>query len=71
MKLRITHCLCFEASFASLKKVAAANHCHSVEELQQHAEFGKRCRLCHPYVKKMLQTGETEFHELLFEEPPE
>lgn len=65
MTFQITHCLCFDISFAELKKIADKKQAHTLEELQGYEEFGKRCRLCHPYVKRMLKTGETVFTEIV------
>jgi bacterioferritin-associated ferredoxin len=30
---------------------------------------GAQCGLCRPYLRRMLATGETTFHELLWEHP--
>ena len=64
----IDRCYCFAKRFAELKPVAEATGAGSVAELQQHALFGQRCRLCHPYVRRMLRTGETVFHEIVTDE---
>ncbi len=66
--IRIDRCQCFQTTFDELKQVAAETGSQSVEELQQHVEFGVRCRLCHPYVRRMLRTGETVFHEVIVDE---
>lgn len=66
--VRIDRCYCFQAPFAELKEVAEATGACSVEELQRHAVFGQRCELCHPYVRRMLRTGETVFREVVTEE---
>jgi bacterioferritin-associated ferredoxin len=29
---------------------------------------GSRCGLCRPYLRQMLRTGQTEFHEILTED---
>lgn len=65
--IRIDRCHCFQVGFADLKEIASETGAGSVEELQQHVAFGLRCRLCHPYVRRMLATGETEFHEVIVE----
>ena len=31
---------------------------------------GAQCGLCRPYLRRMLATGETTFHELLWEDSP-
>ena len=69
MSVRISRCICFEVEFSSLRRIAEKTGAKSIEELQEHITFGKRCRLCHPYVKRMLKTGETVFTEILYDEP--
>ena len=61
MSLGIDRCLCFGRTFASLRDTARATGASTVAELQEHALFGQQCRLCHPYVRRMLRTGETVF----------
>jgi bacterioferritin-associated ferredoxin len=70
--MRIDRCLCFDIPFARLKEAARVHGATNVLELQEHARFGEQCRLCHPYVRRMLRTGETVFHQILTEEeePP-
>lgn len=70
--MRIDRCYCFQQTFADLKEVADAEDARSVAALQEHVLFGQRCRLCHPYVQRMLRTGETVFHEIVtvLDEPP-
>ena len=65
MCLHIDRCFCYATTFAELKAVADATGAASVAELRQHATFGANCRLCHPYVRRMLRTGETVFHEIV------
>jgi hypothetical protein len=71
--VRIDRCYCFLRPFAELKEVADATGAGTVPELQTHVVFGQQCRLCHPYVRRMLRTGETVFQEILTEadEPEE
>lgn len=66
--IRIDRCQCFQVTFADLKDLATETGDRTLEELQQHVEFGRRCRLCHPYVRRMLQTGETVFREVITED---
>lgn len=63
--MRIDRCYCSKKLFADLKKVADATGANSVPALQRHVSFGKNCRLCHPYVRRMLDTGQTVFHEVV------
>lgn len=65
MAVRIDRCHCFGKTFAELRAVAEATGAETVVQLQAHALFGQRCRLCHPYVRRMLRTGETVFREII------
>jgi bacterioferritin-associated ferredoxin len=65
MSLRIDRCLCFGQTFTALKDIAERTGATTLPDLQAHVAFGHRCQLCHPYVRRMLQTGETMFHHLL------
>ncbi|RMF53932.1 MAG: (2Fe-2S)-binding protein [Bacteroidetes bacterium] len=63
--MRIDRCLCFQKTFAELREVAEATGARDVAALQTHVAFGHNCRLCHPYVRRMLRTGQTVFHEVI------
>ncbi len=65
--MRIDRCICFDVPFAHLKKVAGDTGASTVEALQAHAVFGQKCGLCRPYVRRMLRTGQTAFHEIVTE----
>ena len=68
MGICIDRCLCFRLTFAELQQIAAEKGSRSLEELQKHVVFGQKCKLCHPYVRKMLKTGETVFYQILSEQ---
>lgn len=61
----IDRCYCYQQSFETLKAVADDTGATSIEALQAHVTFGKNCELCHPYVRRMLETGKTVFHEVI------
>ncbi len=63
--VHIDRCICYQKTFASLKQVAEKTESLSIQALQEHSDFGKNCRLCLPYVKRMLETGETVFSEVI------
>lgn len=67
--MNIDRCYCFDETFANLKSVANHVDADSIRELQQHVTFGENCQLCHPYVRRMLNTGQTVFHNVLEENP--
>lgn len=66
--IRVDRCVCYERTFAELKNIAESEGATSLPELQEYIEFGRNCRLCHPYIRKMLQTGETVFHQVIEED---
>jgi len=63
--MEIDRCMCYQRTFEELKAVAEETGSESLEELQEHAVFGHNCQLCHPYVRAMLDTGTTVFHEVI------
>jgi len=67
MRVRITHCVCYDKSFAEL--VARASECGVTEvaELQRHAQFGLNCGICLPYIRRALRSGQIEFDEVIEE----
>lgn len=63
--MKIDRCYCYQKHFEELKRVAEKTGAASVEALQSYVEFGKNCKLCHPYVHRMLETGETVFSDVI------
>ena len=57
----VTKCICFDIPFELMKKTADAHRCKTIEDIRRHLPFGEKCKLCRPYVEKMLETGKTEF----------
>lgn len=66
--MRIDRCICYDRTFDELRRVAEANSAHSIDALQRYIDFGLQCELCHPYVRRMLRTGETWFGSILTDE---
>lgn len=66
----INRCICSRVLFSDLKKEAESSGADTLEALQDRREFGVNCRLCHPYVRRMLRDGTTEFREIICEDPP-
>ena len=64
--IRITHCLCRRTSFSDLLPLARAGQ-WDLETLIAETGCGGQCGLCRPYLGRMLETGQTIFHELLTE----
>lgn len=57
----VDRCVCFNRLFSEMQQVMVHNNFKTFDELKQHITFGENCQLCVPYVKKMIQTGKTEF----------
>jgi bacterioferritin-associated ferredoxin len=63
----VSRCICRNTPFAEL--LARAKTCGwSLEELIKQTGCGAQCGLCRPYLRRMLRTGETVFHEILSED---
>ena len=70
--MHIDRCYCYQELFTDLKRIADAEDMQTVEALQEHVVFGHNCKLCHPYVRRMLRTGAVTFDHVVTEadEPP-
>jgi bacterioferritin-associated ferredoxin len=60
-------CICRETPFSALLPLARANR-WDLAALIRETGCGAGCGLCRPYLRRMLETGETTFHELLWED---
>jgi bacterioferritin-associated ferredoxin len=67
--MQVDRCYCYQQSFADLKRIADEQGAETVADLQEHVLFGQNCRLCHPYVRRMLKTGEIVFDEVIEKKP--
>ena len=63
----VSRCICRNLGFSDLLPRARAGN-WSLDQLMRETGAGTHCGLCRPYLRRMLQTGETGFRELL---PPE
>ena len=68
--VEIDRCLCRSRAFADLLPLARDGG-WDLETLMRRTGCGAGCGLCRPYLRRMLATGETVFHELLWEDPAE
>lgn len=64
----IDRCVCFNVKFADVKKIMDDKRFNTLEEVQTVIDVSKNCKLCRPYLEKMLQTGETEFNYIIEKE---
>ena len=62
--VRVERCICRNTAFAELLPRARAQN-WDLPALMGETGCGAQCGLCRPYLKRMLQTGETVFYELL------
>lgn len=62
--LQIDRCVCRSTLFADLLPVARG-HGWSLDELVAATGCGGQCGLCRPYLREMLATGATVFHEII------
>ena len=60
----VSGCICKATSFEVLHARATAEG-WDLEALMRETGCGGQCGLCRPYLRRMLQTGETEFYQLL------
>lgn len=74
-RICVDRCVCFGRPFDELYAIATRLQATSpmstmptFEELQEETAFGLACRICNPYVRRMLRTGQTTFAEILTEE---
>ncbi len=63
--MRITHCICHDVSFQSIKELSEKLNTTDIAELQEELDFSLNCCTCLPYIKRALATGETSFNEII------
>lgn len=66
MTLSIGHCVCRNTPFARLLPLAR-DRGWNLADLMRETGCGASCGLCRPYLRRMLDTGETVFQEILTE----
>lgn len=57
----VDRCICHRLSFREIKKISEDKGLQTVEELQEKKICATNCRLCVPYLKVLLKTGQTSF----------
>lgn len=67
MTVLVTMCVCRRMPFERLLPLALENRWNLVDIMRETA-CGAGCGLCRPYIRRMLETGETVFTEILVEE---
>ncbi|HEX5387172.1 MAG TPA: hypothetical protein VFW66_10755 [Gemmatimonadales bacterium] len=64
MSITVSKCICRDMPFARLLPLARRAG-WDLEALMRETGCGAQCGLCRPYLRRMFETGETAFHELL------
>ena len=64
MTLTIDRCVCAGRLFADLLPLARTRG-YRLADLMRETGCGDRCGLCRPYLRRMLASGETVFHEVI------
>jgi bacterioferritin-associated ferredoxin len=59
-------CICHNTPFARLLPLARERK-WNLDDIANQTGCGGNCGLCRPYLRRMLETGETSFTELLSE----
>ncbi len=57
----VDRCICHEKPFTEIKQLAIEKGYTSVEEIQNAGLSSTSCKMCEPYIRAMLKTGETSF----------
>jgi len=63
--MRIDRCVCLEQTFADAVDLARRERLSLTQDVQDEFACGTGCGLCAPYVRRMLRTGTTVFHEVV------
>ncbi len=58
--MRVDRCVCFDVTFGELEAYARETGC-DLDGLSARFGCGRGCGLCIPYIRRMLETGETSF----------
>lgn len=65
MKIRIDRCMCNNVTFKEIHEIIVKKDLTSMQDLVKEKKVASNCRLCKPYIEKMIETGQTEFFEIL------
>jgi bacterioferritin-associated ferredoxin len=62
--IHIDRCVCMRFPFTELL-TQARTEAWGIAEVIRETGCGDECGLCRPYIRRMLVTGETVFHQVL------
>jgi NAD(P)H-nitrite reductase large subunit len=57
----VVRCVCHRRTFEEIRDMMQAHGLTTFEEVRAKDWCGNGCQMCHPYVKKMIKTGEIAF----------
>lgn len=60
----VTRCICDDITFAEIKKISAQRGYVNVHQLADAQICANNCKMCIPYIHRMLKTGKTAFKEI-------
>lgn len=60
----VTRCVCDDITFKEIKKISLEMGAKNVNQLSEANICATNCKLCVPYIHRMLKTGETAFKEI-------
>ncbi|MBK8983992.1 MAG: hypothetical protein IPM38_17155 [Ignavibacteria bacterium] len=63
-KYPVKKCVCFNVSFYEMKMIMKEKGITTLSELKEVKQLADNCKLCVPYIEKMIETGKTEFEIL-------
>jgi NAD(P)H-nitrite reductase large subunit len=63
----VDRCVCFDKTFAEMKKVIDKYGITTFDELKKYFIFAENCRTCVPYIELVLKSGKTEFDVINFD----
>ena len=58
----VKRCVCHKITFSEILTLAEEKNLNSYTQLLEEKICGMGCGMCHPYLNKMMATGETEFY---------
>lgn len=58
----IDRCVCRNIRFEEILSLLQGEN--DFEAALSKVQFGDKCKICHPYIKKMLKTGQTMFTKI-------
>ncbi|MEX0904811.1 MAG: hypothetical protein WD604_06915 [Balneolaceae bacterium] len=59
--MAVERCICHQIHFKDILEIAEQKGITTVEELQKQKISCTNCRLCVPYVRRVLESGTTHF----------